>query len=387
MNGGSDQVKYYDSLIGAELNRTYRIEEKIGTGGMSAVFRGTHLHLGGPVAIKVISPQLAADAAFVKRFQREARVGWALNHPNIVKVSEFNQTEDGLFFMVMDFVEGGTLSEYLKKSGPLSLERSLEILKPLCEALDMAHKRKILHRDLKPANILISQPQGKEVIKLADFGLAKILQPDAEITKGSNLTQMGEVFGTLEYMSPEQLLGQPVDAATDIYSLGVIVYEMLTGKLPIVAFDIQEWMIRKSKTKPMPPSEAHSAFPVALDKMLLKALATDPEERYQSIGEFFKNFQEATANLQQQTAADTSVPAVGNTFEAATAKFKTGENVKVAAVNSPIAKNGGAALNQPSQAKELKASDASFAWLKLFVAGAIALLLLIIVIWLIFLHH
>src|SRR5207253_6483282 len=149
--GTTGQINYFNSLIGKEINQTYRIDERLAVGGMGAVFRGTNLKQGDIVAIKVISPHLAANPVFVKRFQREARVGEILSHPNIVKVYEFGETEDGLLFMVMEFVEGETLGEYLERTGALPVSKSLEILRPLCEALDNAHSRSILHRDLKPA--------------------------------------------------------------------------------------------------------------------------------------------------------------------------------------------------------------------------------------------
>src|SRR5262249_40361237 len=160
-------------------------------------FRGRRVKQGDRVAIKVISPHLASNPVFVKRFQREARVGRALSHPNIVKVYEFGETDQGLLFMVMEFVEGENLSDYLERSGPLTVQRSLELLRPLCEALDVAHARTVLHRDLKPANIMLAKDgSGREALKLTDFGLAKLLQPDEEITQGSNLTEVGEACGT-----------------------------------------------------------------------------------------------------------------------------------------------------------------------------------------------
>jgi eukaryotic-like serine/threonine-protein kinase len=150
-SGVTGQIDYFNNLIGKEINKAYRIEERLAVGGMGAVFRGSQINNGARVAIKVISPHLAANPVFVKRFQREARVGFSLSHPHIVKVHEFGETEDGLLFMVMEFVEGETLGDYMERTGPLSVNRCLEILRPLCDALDNAHSRSILHRDLKPS--------------------------------------------------------------------------------------------------------------------------------------------------------------------------------------------------------------------------------------------
>src|SRR5262249_9789442 len=149
--------EYFDKLVGKEINSTYRIERKLGVGGMGAVFQGEKIQDKSRVAIKIISPRLVADQRFVKRFQREARVGWVLSHPNIVKVYEFGETNDGLLFMAMEFVEGETLKAFLANSGPLPLDNAMELLKPLCDALETAHKRNILHRDLKPENILLAK--------------------------------------------------------------------------------------------------------------------------------------------------------------------------------------------------------------------------------------
>ncbi|MBK7995736.1 MAG: serine/threonine protein kinase [Blastocatellia bacterium] len=197
MSGKTGQISYFNSLLGKLLNQTYRIDSQVALGGMGAVFRGVQVSTNEVVAIKVISPHLTANSVFVKRFQREAKVGSLLSHPNIVKVHEFGETPEGILFMAMEFIEGKTLDEYITHSSPLNVMRALEILRPLSEALDTAHKRNILHRDLKPANVLLAKDsQGKEVIKLVDFGLVKLLQPDSEITAGSNLTAMGEACGT-----------------------------------------------------------------------------------------------------------------------------------------------------------------------------------------------
>ncbi|MEW6732973.1 MAG: serine/threonine-protein kinase, partial [Acidobacteriota bacterium] len=263
-SGGTDTVTYFNSLIGREINGCYRIEEKIGVGGMGAVFRAINLKQHNTVAVKVISPHLAANQIFIKRFQREARVGWALSHPNIIKVYEYGETEVGLLFAVMEFIEGETLGNYIDYSAPLTISRCLQILVPLCDALATAHARNILHRDLKPANVLLSRENDCEVIKLGDFGLVKLLQPDDEISQGSNLTAIGETFGTPHYMSPEQLMGHALAPTTDIYSLGVITYEMLTGRVPIETNDRREFLTLKLRRDLAPPSTRFPFLPVAL---------------------------------------------------------------------------------------------------------------------------
>lgn len=296
--------EYYDSLIGKEIlgaKGVYKIKRKIGVGGMGAVFEATNTTDSNRIAIKIISPHLGNNQTFIRRFQREAKVGWVLSHPNIIKVHEFGETgekEDKLYFMAMEFVEGESLKSYLSRSGPLPANKCVEILRPLCEGLETAHKRKILHRDLKPDNIMLTtNAEGKETVKLADFGLVKLLEPDSDITKGSNLTQAGEVFGTPHYMAPEQVLGQPTSISSDIYSLGVMTYQMLTGKLPVEANDVKQLLILKVSKEPPVASKLFSFVNEAFDPILSKALARSPDDRYSSVGDFFKDFQKIVIQL------------------------------------------------------------------------------------------
>ncbi len=304
MTSNKSPNEYYDSLIGKEIQGAkgrYKIKRKIGVGGMGAVFEATNTTDNSRIAIKIISPHLGNNQTFIRRFQREAKVGWALSHPNIIKVHEFGETgekEDKLYFMAMEFVEGESLKTYLSRSGPLPANKCLEILRPLCEGLEAAHKRKILHRDLKPDNIMLTTtPEGKETVKLADFGLVKLLEPDSDITKGSNLTQAGEVFGTPHYMAPEQVLGQPTSMTSDIYSLGVMAYQMLTGKLPVEGNDVKQLLIAKVSKEPPVASKLFSFVNEAFDPILNKALARSPDDRYSSVGDFFKDFQKAVIQL------------------------------------------------------------------------------------------
>lgn len=285
-----DTDKYFNNLIGKKLNKIYLVEEKVGQGGMGAVFRCTHLLLGNQVAIKVMLPEIGRACNDIKRFRREARVGYLLSHPNIIKVFEFSQTDDGTLFMVMEFIKGETLRTYINQSAPFSLSRCLEIIKPLCDALDTAHKRNILHRDLKPSNILISEQNGNEVIKLADFGIVKLLEADNHLTtgEGTALTTTGKIIGSLDYMSPEQMMDYKLTPASDIYSLGVILHEMLTATLPIHAFNLQELIkLKMSYDKLPPPSIEFPFLTPALDKILRVALTPAPQNRYQKAIDLF----------------------------------------------------------------------------------------------------
>ncbi|MFQ3581706.1 MAG: serine/threonine-protein kinase [Chloracidobacterium sp.] len=292
----SGTVEFYKSLIGQTLNNNYRIEKIIGSGGMGAVFLATHLTLGSSVAVKVLSPALTSDQSLVKRFQREARVGGQLTHPNIVRVQDFGKTPDGLLFMVMEYVAGETLAARLSRVEKLSLEECLRILEPLCDALGLAHGRNLLHRDLKPANVLVGELDGRQIVKLLDFGIVKLLQPDEQV---SQLTAVGQVFGTPLYMAPEHLMGLTLSPQADLYSLAVMAYEMLTGQPPAQHDDLRKMLELKMKPPPSVATYA-PALPSALDAVFAKALASNPEQRYGTASEFFLAMQAAHKQKTQE---------------------------------------------------------------------------------------
>jgi eukaryotic-like serine/threonine-protein kinase len=283
--------QFFDSLIGKELNNTYRLEKKIGVGGMGSVFRATNIHSGEEVAVKIISPNLSRDSVFVKRFQREAQICWMLSHPNIVKVHEFGETPENFLFMVMEFVDGEPLDDYLEGKLPLKPKHCLKIAKPLAGALELAHIHSILHRDLKPSNVLVKENGDEITVKLVDFGIVKMLESDG-LTDSSSLTLVGEVFGTPHYMSPEQLMEDPIGPMSDIYALGTMVYEMLVGKLPINSANVNDILTLKIRNTPIEVSSKYPFIPEAFDPVIKKAIAYNPKERYQSADEFIKAFEE-----------------------------------------------------------------------------------------------
>ncbi|MBK7992277.1 MAG: serine/threonine protein kinase [Blastocatellia bacterium] len=283
--------QFFDSLIGKELNNTYKLEKKIGVGGMGSVFRATDIHSGEEVAIKIISPNLSRDSVFVKRFQREAQICWMLSHPNIVKVHEFGETPEKFLFMVMEFVDGEPLDDYLEGKLPLKPKHCLKIAKPLAGALELAHIHSILHRDLKPSNVLVKEKGDEIIVKLVDFGIVKMLESDG-LTDSSSLTLVGEVFGTPHYMSPEQLMEDPIGPMSDIYALGTMVYEMLAGNLPINSTNVNDILTSKIKNTPIELSRKYSFIPEAFDPVIKKAIAYNPKERYQSADEFIRAFEE-----------------------------------------------------------------------------------------------
>src|SRR5882672_2949435 len=215
-------------MIGTDLDGRYRIEAELGSGGAGTVYRALHLERQTKVAVKVLRPELASSVELRHRFAREARALTALSHPNIVSVVDSGVASDTAF-LVMELLEGETLSARLKR-GALSVTAALVIMRQLLSALGFVHEQKLVHRDVKPANIFLqAEGDGRDRVRLLDFGLAKFLAPEA---LGPSLTRAGQVFGTPSYMAPEQIAGQQADPRTDVYAAGIVLFEMLAGRVP-----------------------------------------------------------------------------------------------------------------------------------------------------------
>ncbi|AKU95858.1 Serine/threonine protein kinase PrkC, regulator of stationary phase [Labilithrix luteola] len=282
-------ARQQDPFIGRDiLNGQFQILQKIGSGGMGAVYKALQPAMNRMVAVKILHPKLANRKDLVSRFRREARAMSHLTHPNTVKVYLYGELEDGSLYIVMEFLEGKNLNQTVRAEGPMPLERGLPILIQVCNALEEAHRAGIIHRDLKPENIFLSQQGGmRDYPKVLDFGLAKVTE--REMRPGSIiLTQEGMVFGTPEFMSPEQAQGKTLTPASDIYSLAVILYEVLTGKLPFDAKNPMEYIQLHVMTKPRPINERvpGKTFPPLLWTVLDRALAKKLEDRYTSAAEF-----------------------------------------------------------------------------------------------------
>ena len=225
---GSALEKTDDSLLGQVLADKYRIDERLSAGGMGTVYRGTHVLMDKTVAIKVLLPSFAADEKIVARFSREARAASKISHPHALSVTDFGEAENGVVFLVMEYLDGKTLKEIIRENGPMQLPRAVEILRQVGGALDAAHSEGVVHRDLKSDNIMLLSSSGTDYAKVLDFGIAKIKEPEGAYDPC--LTAPDLVIGTPQYMSPEQCSQSPdIDARSDIYSLGVILYEMLVG--------------------------------------------------------------------------------------------------------------------------------------------------------------
>jgi serine/threonine-protein kinase len=272
-----------DPLIGQTLAGKYRIEERIGLGGMGAVYRATHIMMDKAVAIKVLRPSLAADEKLVARFSREARAASRITHPHAITVTDFGEAENGLVFLVMEYLRGQTLREVIESEGPLPLLRVLEIIRQVSGALDAAHAQGIVHRDLKSDNIMLESVNGQDWAKVLDFGIAKVQETAGETP---TLTATNLIIGTPQYMAPEQCSKSvPIDARTDIYSLGVILFEMLTGHVPFASDSPTATMLLHVQ-EPVPSVlKERKDLPPAIDQVVARAMAKRPADRYQSAGE------------------------------------------------------------------------------------------------------
>jgi len=274
--------------IGTVVRGKYRILARLGEGGMATVYKAHHELLDEFRALKVIKPELANDAEFMGRFKNEAIRARKLNHPNAVRVDDLDIGEDGLPFIAMELVVGDTLKTLIQRTGPLHVSLVLDVAAQVCDALDAAHKLGLVHRDIKPENIvLIPQRNAPPLAKILDFGISSLRE---ESGSGKGLTQTGMVIGTPEYMSPEQAVGKrgnEIDGRSDLYSLGIVMYRMLTGELPFRADTTVLVILQHLKTPPEAPHKLKPqlAIPDDVSAIVMKALEKEPSQRYTTGGE------------------------------------------------------------------------------------------------------
>jgi eukaryotic-like serine/threonine-protein kinase len=329
-------------LIGQVVADRYHIIKKLGEGGMGAVYLGEHVKMGRKSAIKVMTQAMSNDPDAVSRFNREASNASRLSHPNICQIYDFGETTDGVIYLAMEFIEGCSLSDLIDREGALPPARAASILKQSAEALQVAHDQTIVHRDIKPDNIMIvTAKDGSDVAKVVDFGIAKAVAGDET---GQKVTKTGLVVGTPEYMSPEQLSGDKLDGRSDIYSLGLVLYKMLTGVLPFQADTAQETMIKRLTDNPEPLAQARPdiVFPASLQAVLDHALARSVDDRYASAAEFGRDV--------MASVGDAGVPGtrmdVAHVTQAATQLMNTELALKLAK------KEKGAAAPAPTPTKK-----------------------------------
>ena len=284
-----------DTLINTLFDGRYRIIRKLGSGGMANVYLAEDEELGRRVAIKLLNDRYANDELFIERFRREAKSAAGLSHPNIVSIYDRGEAE-GTYYIAMEVIEGRSLKELILTRGPLPITAALTFAREILDALRFAHRHGIIHRDIKPHNILIG-----ERLKVTDFGIAR--------AGTSQMTEAGSIMGTAQYLSPEQARGAPVAAASDLYSVGIVLYEMLTGKVPFTGDSPIEIAMKHLNDPPKPPSRIRPEIPEELDQVVLRALAKQPEQRYQTAEEFSEDL----------TRVEAGLPVAPETAEAATA--------------------------------------------------------------------
>ena len=311
-------------MVGQVLGGKYKVVRLLGEGGMGAVYEGEQ-QLGTTkrkVAVKTLHPHLSRDPKIKARFEREVGTVAELQHPNTIQVYDFGANAEGILYIAMEFLQGRSLADLLEKEGALAPDRVTRIMQQVCGSLEEAHGRGIVHRDLKPDNVVLVERAGqKDFVKVLDFGIAK--RSNEADTAEQKLTQQGMVLGTPPYMSPEQFSGRPIDARSDIYSLGVMAYEMLTGRLPFQANTAWEWATQHMTQPPAPieSSPEGARTPEPMRAAIRRALAKSPDERFQTVGDFGAAFSgtNAQAGVGQAPAAGRQKTEMGAPLDVAAA--------------------------------------------------------------------
>ncbi len=307
-----------DARIGRVLAGRYRVERELAKGGMGRVFLATQLPLERPVAVKVLNPEFQkTDPQFVKRFCLEASISARLSHPNVITIHDYGETESGDLFMAMEFLDGQPLSRLIAREAPLAADRVLHVAIQVCRALREAHSKGVIHRDLKPGNVMVvTSGDDPDFVKVLDFGLVKLFQKDDHVGLGpleveglgeaEDLTRAGTLLGSPRYMSPEQIRGDTLDPRTDIYSLGIILYQMVTGRAPFSGKTSVD-VIYKHMNHKVPPLEG-SDCPPALEDIVLRCLAKDREDRYASMGDLLLALKDAQRIITGHSSGTDSIP-------------------------------------------------------------------------------
>lgn len=296
-----------DIYLNEVLNNRFKVESKIGEGGFGAVYRGVQLATGRKVALKLLHPDMTKDENLVARFRREGMVLCNLRDAHTITTYDFDQTPDGTLYIAMELLEGKSLHQLFHEGAPLAWTRVFKILIEMCSSLAEAHAQGIIHRDLKPENIYLEARSGNpEFVKILDFGIAKVMRGDTIDPQSPQLTAMGQTLGTLEYMSPEQLMGKQLDGRSDVYALGVLAYEMITGRLPFPDAKGPAGLITAQlKQTPVPPSQANprAGLPRAADLAILRCLEKDKNNRYPDVAALATALQDIIAEQTSELAA------------------------------------------------------------------------------------
>jgi len=292
---GNSQIPTTFMNVAAALESRFQILKELGRGGMGIVFQAYDKQLKEQVAIKILSPMLSHDSDALERLKREVSAARRIMHPNVIRIHDISETS-GLHFVSMEFFQGTSLKEHIKKSGALSVMQAYNVASQICEGLEAAHRQGIIHRDLKSQNIIINS---FNQIKIIDFGLAH-----ASHLEG--LTATGLIMGTPEYMAPEQVAGKKVDERADLYSFGIILYELFTGKVPFTGESAIAIGFKQMKEDPLPPRQINPQLPVPVEHVILKAIQKDPLMRYHSVGELKADLERAVLQPAPASAVHSS---------------------------------------------------------------------------------
>lgn len=340
---------FAQALPGKILDRKYRLEEKIGAGGFGVVFRGTHLQLNRPIAVKIFKPYPGNDSPkAIERFRREGISATRLNHPNAIQILDSGISSDGILYLIMELLHGVSLRQALQETGKLSPIRCREIILPVCDVLAHVHELGMVHRDIKPDNVFLHQSPGGEVVKVLDFGIAKLL---ADETKGDlpHLTMTGSVVGTPAYTAPERIKAEKYDGRSDVFSAGVMLYEMLSGKSPFHGdiSNFAEFLVSRLQKDPIPLHEQLPNVSPQIEQVVMRAISRKPADR-PTAHEFAQVYSKVVAQYIEQVNSGTNVlnPAVLSSMETHAIQLPdTGEpaipgtDLTPAAVNSAFHSN------------------------------------------------
>src|SRR5215813_3990193 len=302
LNDG-ERLMLTGKLTGQLLDGRYRIEDIVGQGGMGVVYRAKHIHIDAPVAIKVLNHALVSNQSAIERFRREAKAAGRFNHPNAVQVTDFGVADNKTVYLVMELVEGKSLRDLLREKRPFEVGRAVNLMTQVCSAVDAAHESGVIHRDLKPDNILVRNIEAVEEVKVLDFGIAKLKQREGMVGNIVTLTEAGAIIGTPSYMSPEQCHGHELDTHSDIYSLGVITYEMVCGQPPFDGTTAAEIIAKHLRDEPRPLRSLRPELPPALDQAVLRALNKDASLRQRSANEFGLELLDGLSGHRHETIA------------------------------------------------------------------------------------
>jgi len=282
-----------DPYLGQLIKGRYNVSAKIGQGGMGTVYLAEQVSVGRKVALKVLQGSYASDDEFIGRFRREARLAASLNHKNIVTIYDFDQGNDGSLFIAMEYLHGEKLSDVIRRDGSLDVSRAIRMGLQIAEGLEAAHRTGVIHRDIKPDNIMVVGNRGAEEVKLMDFGIARLMDTGTM----SNLTRTGMIMGTPAYMAPEQAEGSAISEKTDIYALGIVLYEMLSGSVPFKASTPSAVLIKHLQETPAPLRKLRREVPAGLESLVMRSLEKKPQKRPRDMQEIAKELQKLDATM------------------------------------------------------------------------------------------